>query len=109
MLDELRVILEAEAAARERFDTAREEGARLVHQAEVEARELVRAAREEREAVARAVEEGIIADAEQEASRIADEANAAATAMRAAAQPHLAEAVAAVIQCLLGPEDDHGG
>jgi vacuolar-type H+-ATPase subunit H len=109
MLDELRVILEAEAAARQQFDAAREEGARLVHQAEVEARELVRAARDEREAVAHAVEEGLVADAQQEANRIADEANAAAATMRATAQPRLAEAVAAVIQCVLGPEEDHGG
>ena len=109
MLDELRVILTAEAAARQQFDAAREESARLVRQAEVEAREQVRAAREEREAVTRAVEERIVADAQQEASRILEEVNAAAVAMRAAAQPRLAEAVAAVIQCILGPEEDHGG
>ena len=109
MLEELRVILAAEAAARQQFEAAREESARLVRQAEVEAREEVRAAREGRESVARTVEERIVADAQQEASRILDEANATAAAMRAAAQPRLAEAVEAVIQCVLGPEGNHGG
>ncbi|HSP96577.1 MAG TPA: V-type ATPase subunit subunit G family protein [Candidatus Dormibacteraeota bacterium] len=111
MLDELRVILAAEGAARQQFDAAREESTRLVQQAEVEARDRVRAAREEREAVAHAVEERIVADAQQEASRILDESTAAAAAMRAAAQPRLAEAVEAVIRSVLGPEGEggHGG
>jgi vacuolar-type H+-ATPase subunit H len=104
MLEELRVILAAEAAARQQFEAASEESARLAQQAELQAHGYVRAAREAREAVARAVEERIVAEAQQEANRILEEANAAAAAMRTAAQSRLAEAVKAVMQCVLGPE-----
>jgi vacuolar-type H+-ATPase subunit H len=108
MLEQLRTILAAEALARQRFEAAREESASLVRQAEADARQQERAARDAREAVARAVEDRIIAEAQFEASRILEEATAAAAAMRAAAQPRMPQAVEAVIRCLLGPEGDHG-
>ena len=109
MLEQLRVILAAEAAAREQFEAARDESARLVREAEAEARQLVRAAREARETVARTVEDRIVADAQQEVSRIFEEATTAAAAMRAGAQPRMAQAVEALVQCVLSPEGDHGG
>jgi vacuolar-type H+-ATPase subunit H len=109
MLEQLRVILAAEAAARQQFDAAKEEGTRLVRRAEAEARQQVGSARETREAVARAVEDGIVAGAQQEASGLLEETNTAAAAMRAAAQPRMLGAVEAIIGYLLGPEGDHGG
>jgi vacuolar-type H+-ATPase subunit H len=111
VLDQLRVILAAEAAARQQFEAAREEGARLVRQAEADGRQQVRVAREARDSLAHAVEDRIVADAQREASRILEDANTAAAAMRAAAEPRMAEAAEAIIRCLLGPagEADHGG
>ena len=108
MLKQLQAILEAEAAARDQFEAAREESGALLRAAEAEARQLVRAAREARETVARAVEEQIVATAQQEASRLLEEANTVAAAMREGAQPRIAQAVEAIVQCVLGSEDDHG-
>ena len=107
VLDQLRMILAAEAAARQQFEAAREEGAGLVRQAEADARQQVRAAREAREALARAVEDRIVADAQQQASRIREEENALAAAMRAAAEPRMAEAANAIVLSVLGQQGDH--
>lgn len=108
MVDQLQVILDAEGAARQEFNTAREESAQLVHQAEAEAREQRRAAREAREAITRTVEDRIVEDAHRQADRILAEAQTAADAMRAEAQPRMAQAVEAATRCVLASEGDDG-
>jgi len=71
VLQQLRVILAAEAEARQQVEAARAEGARIVAEAEEAARNAVGAARDEREAVARAVEEGMVAAAQEQAEQLA--------------------------------------
>jgi len=107
MLEELRVILEAEAEGRRQFDAAREQAARIVQQAEEEARRRVRAAREARLADAAAVQEAIVRDAEQHASRLLAEADATAAAMQVRTAPRLEAAVEAIVAFILaGRADD---
>lgn len=104
MLQQLRVILAAEAEARERLDAARQESTRRLQQAEEEARRTVREAQAAREATARAEEAKLVAAAEIKAREIVAEARARIAALRQRAEPRLDRAAALVVQAVLGTE-----
>jgi vacuolar-type H+-ATPase subunit H len=97
------VILEAEADAHRQFDAARAQAAEIVRQAEMEAQEQVRAARDARENEAAAVEEGLVAAAQQQVTRILATADATAAAMQEQAAGRLHRAVEAVVNVVLAP------
>ena len=103
VLEDLRVILEAEADAHRQFDAARGQAAEIVRQAEMEAQEQVRAARDARENEAAAVEERLVVAAEQQAARILATADATAAALQAQAADRLERAVDALVKAVVGP------
>lgn len=109
MLQQLRLILGAEADGRERVETARGEAERLLAAAEEEARRLRREAHENRATVTRAVEEGLLAAAREQAARIEAETRGREAALRAAAEPRLERAAAAFLAALLPARSDGGG
>ena len=107
--DQLRMILAAEAEARQQFEAAAGECQRLLAQAEEEGRCCVREAREGRDALARSVEQQIVAEAEEKAWRVAEGTHARATAMQAHAAARMDAAVEIVLRCVLGSEVDDDG
>jgi vacuolar-type H+-ATPase subunit H len=109
MLQQLRVILAAEAEARERLDAARQESVRRLQHAEEEARRTAREAQAAREATARAEEESLVAAAEVKAGEIVAEARARIVALRQRAEPRLDRAAALVVQAVLGAEATEPG
>ncbi len=104
VLQQLRVILAAEADARAQLDAVRQESARRLQQADDEARRTVRQAQAACEATARAEEDKLIAAAELKARQIASEAHAGIVAQQQRAQPQLERAAALVVGALLGTE-----
>jgi vacuolar-type H+-ATPase subunit H len=102
----LRTILDVEAEARGQLAAAQQDCEGRVRAAEEQGREQIRRARQAREAIARAVEEQLVADAQEEAQRIADSWLAKTNAMRALAEPCMERAVETVLQCVLGRSDE---
>ena len=109
MLDDLKVILEAEAEARRQYDAATEQAAQLVRAAETEAQQQVRAAHEAHESNAAAVEAGILAEAREQANRIASAAEIVAADLGVQAAARLEGVVAALVNAVLSPETDDAG
>jgi vacuolar-type H+-ATPase subunit H len=112
VLDDLRIILDAEADARRQFDAARDQAADLVRAAEDAAQQQIRTAHDAHEADAAAVEARIVAAAEQQSQRILATAEATAAAMHTQAAAHMDRAVAALVNAVLAPEteeSDDGG
>ncbi len=102
--DELRLILAAEAAAGQQLEAAQREGQLLLAQAEERARHQVGAARDSRDALAQAVEERMLAEADEKVRRLTEGARAQALAMRERAAPKMDAAVELVLRCVLGTE-----
>ena len=112
MLDDLRIILDAEADARRQFDAARDQAGALVRQAADEAQQQVRAGHDTYETEAAAVEARIVAAAEQQSKRILATAEATAAALHTQAAARMDRAVAALVDAVLAPEiqeSDDGG
>jgi vacuolar-type H+-ATPase subunit H len=105
MLDQLRVILAAEAEARQRLDAARADAQRRLADAEAEARRLVQAARDAEEATAAAVEKELMRVANQTVAAMAADSRAKADALQAQAEPHLDAAAQAIVACILGRDE----
>lgn len=101
MLDDLRVILEAEAEGRRQVDAAREQAAVLVRQAEDEAQQRLHAARAAREADAARVEARLVAGAQQEAKDIAVTSESAAAVIHSQAIARLERAVEAIVKAVV--------
>ena len=104
MLQQLREILAAEADARKRLETLRQELEQRVQAADEAARQARREVRDRRETIARGVEDRLVAAAQQQAEEITSAAAAQCAALRRQAEPHLPAAVAAVLRGLL-PEE----
>ncbi len=103
MLQQLRIILTAEAAARERLEVARQEAARLVAEAEMEAARMTEGSRDQLDDVARAAEAALVEVAEQQAAQIAVEVTTQIEAMRRTAAARTESAVALILPRLLPP------
>jgi vacuolar-type H+-ATPase subunit H len=103
VLEDLRVILDAEAEARRQFDAARAHVADLLRQAEEEAQRSVRQAQAARDTDAEAVEARLLAEAQQQANRILATAEATAAALQTQAAAHVEQAVDALVQAVLAP------
>ena len=102
MLEQLRIVLEAEAEARQRLEGAREAAGRLVSEAEEDARRRVQQAQAAREAVVRSVEDEWVQQARQKAEAVEDEVRVRVQAMQARAQPHVERAVEVLVRRVLG-------
>jgi vacuolar-type H+-ATPase subunit H len=116
VLPQLRVILAAEAEARQQLEHALQEAERLVQQAEEDARRMVRAAHEARGTTAQGVEDRLVAAAQEKARQLATDAAAKIAALRRLAEPRMERAVAIILQHLLArggnpakPRDTHDG
>lgn len=107
MLEQIQVVLDAEAAARGRLDGASQDAQRLTSLAAEEARLAVRRAQLEREATAQAAEEALVRAAAEQAQGLREDARAKLASMRARAEARLQRAVEAVVACVLG-EDEAG-
>ena len=108
MLEQLRIVLEAEAVARQRLDAAREAARRLVIEAEEDARCRVQQAHAAREGVLQSVEEQSVQEARQKATAVEDEVRVRVQAMRARGEPRLERAVTALVRLVLGTERGDG-
>lgn len=107
MLEQLRVILEAEAAARRRIEAAMQEARLCTSQAEEEGRAAVRRAQLGRDAVVRAAEEEQVRAAMEKARDLREQARASIAVMRVRAETQMARAIDAIVACVLG-EDETG-
>ena len=105
--EQLRMILEAEAEARQQLEAAQRECQFLLAQAEEEGRRRVCEAREVRDTIIRSEEERLAAEAEEKARRVEETARTRGAAMRSLAQSRMDRAVAAVLQCVLGQSEGH--
>jgi len=103
---QIRLILEAEAAASRSLDAAREEAAALRRRAEEDSLRRVREAREARDAIARAAEEEVLHEASERAARQDTETRARVSAMQAKGEPRIEAAVQATIAALLPRSED---
>jgi vacuolar-type H+-ATPase subunit H len=103
--EQLRMILEAEAEARQQLDAAHQEGKLLVERAEEEARRCLREAREARETIMRSEEERLLAEAEERARRVEEKARARAAATQSLAKTRMERAVEALVASILGGGD----
>jgi vacuolar-type H+-ATPase subunit H len=108
-LDELKVILEAEAEARRQYAAATEQAAQLVRAAETEAQQQVRAAHEAHESTAAAVEAHLVGAAREEATRLSRSAAGAAADLGTQAAMRFERAVEALVNAVLSPETDDVG
>lgn len=104
MLEQLRVILEAEAEARRMLESAAEEAGRCAGQAEETGRLAVRRARLERDTIAQAAEETLVRAATERAHDHREEARAKVTVMRASAEARMERAVDRLLALVLGGE-----
>ncbi len=102
MQEQLRMILEAEAEARQRLETARQQCQFLVAQAEEDGRRRVREARQARDSIIRSEEERLTAAAKERATQIEDAARIRAAAMRALGLSRMERAVQAAVECVMG-------
>ena len=94
MLEELRVILAAEAAARQQFEAASEESARLAQQAELQAHGYVRASRASRAARTYQARSASAAGTARRNSRLcASHSSAGASSVRKATSPPASSAI----------------
>ena len=105
MQEQLRMILEAEAEARQRLETAEQECKLLAAQAEEEGRRRVREARDARDTIMRAEEERLLAEAQDKTRQIEEGARTRMAAMRSRAEGRMERAAAAVLTCVWGSED----
>lgn len=108
MLEQLRIVLEAEAEARQRLEAAREAAKQLVSDAEDDARQRVQQAHAARETVTRSVEDKWVQEAHQKAAAIADEVRVRVQGTRARAEPRVAQAVQVLVRRVLGKERGDG-
>lgn len=106
MQAQLRLILEAEAAARRDLESAREESADLAGRAVDETRRVVREACEARDAIAREAEKRLVADAERRAAEITAETRARIAEMRARAAQRIERAAAEIVRAVLAGGGD---
>ena len=108
MLEQLRIVLEAEAEARQRLEAARAAAKRLVNAAEEDARRAVQQARAAQEAVARSVAEEWVQQARHKAEAIEEEMQVRVKALQARAEPRVEHAVEALVRRVLGAEPGDG-
>jgi vacuolar-type H+-ATPase subunit H len=108
MLEQLRIVLEAEAEARHRLEAAREAAKRLVNAAEEDARQRVHQARATREGVARAVEDNWVQQARQRAGGVEEEVRVRVQALQTRAEPRVERAVETLVRRVLGGEPADG-
>jgi vacuolar-type H+-ATPase subunit H len=108
MLEQLRIVLEAEAEARQRLEAARETAKTLVSDAENDGRQRVQQARAAREAVVRSVEDQWVQQARQKAAAAEDEVRVRVQALRARAEPRVERAVETLVRRVLGREGGDG-
>jgi vacuolar-type H+-ATPase subunit H len=108
MLEQLRIVLEAEAEARQRLEAARTAAKQLVGAAEEDARRRVQQAHMAQDQAARAVEEQWVEQARQKAAAAADEVRVRVQGLQARAAPRMERAVEALLRRVLGTEQGDG-
>ena len=102
MLEQLQVILEAEAEARRVLEGAAEEARRCTKRAEEEGRVALRRAQLERDTIAQAAEEDLVHAATERAHDDREEARAKVARMRTSAEARIQRAVDRMVACVLG-------
>jgi len=108
MQEPLRVILAAEAEARQQLDAAQREARALVAAAADEARHARAAAEAAREAIATAAAADLVAAARVEATQLQQDSRAAIGRMHATAAAHADAGVDAVLALVLPTGSTHG-
>jgi vacuolar-type H+-ATPase subunit H len=108
MLEQLRIVLEAEAEARQRLETARAAAKQLVADAEEEAGRRVQQARVAREQVAQTVEAEWVEQARQRAAATAAEVRVRIQALEARATPRMERTAQVLVHRVLGVEQGDG-
>jgi len=108
MLEQLRIVLEAEAEARRRLEAAREAARQLVAAAEADARRGAEETEAGQDQVVHAVEEHWIQEARQKAEAVENDVRVRVQAMLEHAEPRLAHAVETLVRRVLGTERGDG-
>jgi vacuolar-type H+-ATPase subunit H len=108
MIEQLRLILQAESEARQQLDAARQEAQRLVQEAEESGRRLIREAEMARDALARSVEDALVAAAQDKARQITEDTRTRAAALRTQAMPRMERALETIVKRVLRGDDTDG-